>query len=89
MKKDRKFLRQCGVCKEYKPKNELIRLTKDYKTEKISVNNDNSVNGRSLYICKNEECVAKFLKNKKSLNSLNAKVDENIKDIIYNIMNKL
>ena len=82
MKKDRKILRQCGVCREYKQKDELIRLTKDYETEKINVNRDNSVNGRSLYICKNEECISKFLKNKKSLNSLNSKMNDDIKNEI-------
>ena len=70
MKEDRKFLRQCSACRSYKEKGELIRITSDYITGQAVINTENKVYGRSVYICKNSECVKKFLKNKKNLNKL-------------------
>lgn len=54
--------RMCVVCRQMKPKNELIRI----------VNTDNGVvidatgklNGRGVYLCKCKECVTKALKGK-------------------------
>lgn len=88
MKSDRKFLRQCVCCKQYKDKQELIRITKDYKTAEIAINNDNSVTGRSLYVCKNEECVANLLKKKRIEHILSAEIPENIKEKLATVLKK-
>lgn len=84
MKPDRKFLRQCCICRSYKKKEELIRITRNFKTNEAVINKDGSVFGRSMYLCKNEECIKKFLKNKKILNLLNAKNSDEIKNVIQN-----
>ena len=84
MKPDRKFLRQCACCKEYKDKNELIRITKDNKTGEIILNNNNEVTGRSCYICKNAQC----LKKKKIDLCLKAKTEEKLKEALYTVLKK-
>ena len=64
----------CIICRQYKDKSELLRYTKNFQTGEISENNDNSVTGRSVYICKEGNCfnlatkkgrIESVLKNKK------------------------
>ncbi len=86
MKEDRKFLRLCCICRQYKRKDELIKITRDYKTGEAVINTDNSVIGRSIYICRNYECIEKFLKNKKSIRMLKAKTSENINDMLRTVL---
>ncbi len=86
MKEERKFLRLCCICRKYKTKNELIRITKNYKNKEIVINNDNLITGRSIYICKNQECIEKFIKNKKVLYSLKSEMTENIKDTLCTVL---
>ena len=88
MKPDRKFLRQCACCKEYKDKNELIRITKDNKTGEIILNNNNEVTGRSCYICKNAQCIETALKKKKIDLCLKAKTEEKLKEALYTVLKK-
>ena len=78
----------CNVCRQYKEKNELIRITKDYKTGEIMVNTDNIIQGRSIYVCKNEECIKKFIKNKKSLCVLKAEKPVNIEEMLCTVLKK-
>lgn len=88
MKEIRKFLRLCSVCRKYKTKNELIKITRDYKTGEIMLNTDNSIMGRSIYICQSKECIEKFIKNKKSLTTLKAKMTENIEKELRTVLTK-
>ena len=88
MKEERKFLRLCMACRKYKTKDELIRITRDYKTGNIIINNEKTAQGRSLYVCKNEECISKFIKNKKSLSGIKAQMTENIKIELYTVLKK-
>lgn len=86
MKTDKKFKRQCCFCREIKEKSELIRITKDYKTSKVLINNENKIQGRSVYICKNIECIEKALKKKKIEHSLKSELPENIKQELYTVL---
>ena len=80
----RKFLRQCVNCKEYKNKQDLIRITKDFIGGNIQFNNNNQINGRSVYLCKNSECIKEALKKKKIEVGMNMNFYLNIK-ILTNI----
>lgn len=82
----KKFLRQCSSCKSIKPKEELIRITRNCKTKEIVINNNNEYQGRSVYICKNTECLENALKRKKIENSLKDKLPENIKEELFNLL---
>lgn len=88
MKEVRKFKRQCVSCREYKEKTELIRITKDYKTNELQINEESNIQGRSLYICKNEKCVSTAIKKKKIEHFLKSNLSENIKEKLYTVLNK-
>lgn len=84
---NKKFLRQCVFCKENKSKDELIRITKDNKTQEIEINTANKYQGRSVYICKDIECIKGAIKKKKIESSLKCTIPENIKEELGNITN--
>lgn len=87
MKPERKFLRQCVFCRQYRSKEELIRITKTADGT-IKINNDNSVQGRSVYICKKDECVQNAIKKKKIENSLKSNLPEMLKEYLYTVLKK-
>ena len=73
-------------CRTFKKKDDLIRLTKDYKTSVIKLNENNEVQGRSVYICKNKECIEKAFKKNKIEALLQSKLPENVKLDLYTIL---
>ncbi len=83
MKQNKKFLRQCISCKTFKDKSDLIRITKEYTTGEIKLNNNSSIEGRSVYICKNSECVENAFKKKKIDILLKSESDDNLKETLY------
>lgn len=83
---NRKFLRQCACCKEYKSKEELIRITKDHKTDEIVINNDNIAAGRSIYVCKNKQCIQNILKKKRIESSLKAVIPDGIREKLTTVL---
>ena len=85
MKQDRKFLRQCVFCRSYKSKEDLIRITKSIEGS-IKINNNDEINGRSVYICKNAECIQNALKKKKIENSLKSNLPESIKEELSTVL---
>ncbi len=84
----KKFKRQCINCKEIKNKEELIRITKDYKTGEIKINNKGEYKGRSVYICKTPECIEKSIKRKKINIFLKTEITEIIKEELYTVLAK-
>ena len=87
-KQEKKFKRQCIICGEIKNRNELIRITQDYKTGEVKLNINNKLEGRSVYICKEGECAQKALKLNKKKAVKKVKIDENIKQELYNLLQK-
>ena len=85
MKQNRKFLRQCVFCREYKPKEELIRITKT-QDGNIEINGDGKIVGRSVYICKKTECLQNALKKKKIEGSLKSNLPESIKEELSTVL---
>ena len=57
-------MRKCIGCLESKPKQELIRIVKDNKNN-IFYDKTSKANGRGAYICHNEECFDKAIKQHK------------------------
>lgn len=59
-------IRICVACRRETSRNELIRLTFDYKSKKLHLNTgtpqDRFVCGRSAYLCRNISCVDQALK---------------------------
>lgn len=55
------------ACRKQKPRGELVRLTADFKTKTVGLNQPNkhrkqSLMGRSAYICKSQGCLESALK---------------------------
>ena len=54
--------RMCVACKESKPKKELIRIVNT--DNGFVVDKTGKLNGRGSYICNNDDCVNKLVKQK-------------------------
>lgn len=81
MKNKKPVLRMCIVCKQMKPKQELLRIVKQ-SDDTFTLNA--KAQGRGAYICSNDECVNKCIKKK----LLNKAYKMNISDDIYNKLNE-
>lgn len=67
----------CIVCKNMKPKDELLRIT---KIKDGSYSLDEKAQGRGAYICKDNDCFNKCMKKK----LLNKSFKMNVPDEVYN-----
>lgn len=54
--------RMCVVCRQMKPKNQLIRIVNT--DDGVVVDLSGKVNGRGVYVCKCKQCVERVCKNK-------------------------
>ena len=61
--------RKCAGCGELKPREDMIKITRDYLTDEVIVNPDSKTFGRSVYLCYNQSCIEKAQK-KNRLNRL-------------------
>ncbi|MGO1579809.1 MAG: RNase P modulator RnpM [Peptoniphilaceae bacterium] len=76
-------MRKCLGCGESKPKKDLIRVVKN-KEEGIFLDLSGRKNGRGAYVCFNEECLEKAIKNK----ALNRSFQMEISDDTYEELRK-
>ena len=60
MKKN--ILRQCKGCKNIKNREEMIKIT--VFNNSVFINPDSKTTGRSIYVCKNIECIKNLIKTK-------------------------
>lgn len=64
--------RKCISCGQLKDSEELIKITKNFLTGKVEINENSKIFGRSAYLCYNKNCIEQaFKKNrlKKALKS--------------------
>ena len=78
--------RTCIGCNSKKDKKELIRIVKN-KNEEINVDLTGKMDGRGIYICKNEECLNKAIKNKRISRTFEMEIANNIYENIRKIIN--
>ena len=71
-------MRMCTVCRERKPKRDLIRVVKT-PGNAIKLDITGKLNGRGAYICKSRECFAKAAK----MNTLSRALETNVTQEIY------
>lgn len=71
-------MRTCIVCREEKPKKELIRIVKNKEGE-LFLDRTGKANGRGAYVCDSKTCMEKLLKKK----LLNKTFEMNISDEVY------
>ena len=78
--------RTCIGCNSKKDKKELIRIVKS-KDGEIKVDLTGKMEGRGTYICKNEECLEKAIKNKRMAKAFETEIEdsiyENLRKSIY------
>ena len=76
-------LRMCCVCRMRKNKEDLIKVVKS--GGEIFIDYKNKQNGRSAYLCKNEECIKKCIKTKAINRSFSCDVDSKIYEELSNL----
>ena len=78
--------RTCIGCNLKKDKKDLIRIVKN-KNGEINVDPTGKLEGRGTYICKNEECLKKAIKNKRMSKTFEMEIDESIYENLKNFIN--
>lgn len=58
-------IRTCTICKQKKAKHELIKLVLNLKNNiyYVTLDNEYKKEGRGIYICRNMDCIDKWIKN--------------------------
>ena len=69
--------RKCQGCLKLINRDELIKITK-LPDGKLKINPNSYELGRSVYVCKNEECIKQFIKKKKIKSALKFSNQEEI-----------
>ncbi len=76
---EKEIKRKCQGCFNLINRNELIKITK-LKDGTLKVNPSKYELGRSIYVCKNEECIKQLIKKKKLKTALKySNMDEILK----------
>lgn len=79
--------RRCIGCLNLFPRKELIRVLKKFDTNEVVISPSKNEFGRSVYICKNKECLQKALKKGKINKFLKNQVDSGIINLIEKEIN--
>ena len=82
-KKPSVILRKCCACGKVADRNELIRILREHTTSEIIIEPNNKQFGRSMYLCKNDECLKLALK-KKRFKNFSEEIINKIRVIIKN-----
>ena len=71
-------LRKCVGCGEFKPREDMIKITKEHSSEEVVLNPDSKTFGRSVYLCYNQNCIENAFKKNKINRVLktNAQIDK-------------
>ena len=71
-------LRKCVGCGEFRPREDMIKITKEKSTENVVLNPDSKTFGRSVYLCYNQNCIENAFKKNKINRVLktNAQIDK-------------
>lgn len=82
-------LRMCIICRQSKPKKELIRIVKN-KQNIISVDETYKLQGRGAYICKDITCIDKLQKQNRLVAVFETKnIDNSIYDELRGVLKKV
>lgn len=75
--------RMCMACRNKKPKRELIRIVKN--NQDFHIDYSGKMNGRGAYICKNQVCIDKCIKER----SLNKTFKTNVSNDVYKAIKEI
>ena len=77
-------LRRCMGCNERKEKQYLVRIVRNENSAEIDLSGKK--NGRGAYICRNEKCLDKVIKNKRLSRSLKININPELYEEIRGIL---
>jgi uncharacterized protein len=78
-------IRQCIACKNKKDRKFFIRILEDFVGRELIIEPHRKEFGRSLYICKNKECVYKLKKHKRYKDKLDfEKIEQTVNNDSWN-----
>ena len=72
--------RKCIGCGKIKPREELLKITKEHNSGKIVIEPNSKIFGRSAYFCYNKDCQELALKKNKLNRAL--KTSEDLKGLL-------
>ena len=78
--------RKCVGCGVVKDRAEFIKLTVEHSSKEIYVNPENNINGRSAYICKDENCIKTAIKKDRISKSLRKKISDEVQEKIFAVL---
>jgi predicted RNA-binding protein YlxR (DUF448 family) len=74
-------MRQCSACRGHFEKRQLLRVVRTPEGT-VTVDTVGKVNGRGVYICKNEACLEKAVKSKALSRALEVPVSDDVIELI-------
>lgn len=81
-----KIIRKCCACGCNKSRDELIKVTVNLKTSEVKILPDSMFMGRSVYLCKDLNCLEKAFKKGRIHRLLKIKPDETLKEKIRAVL---
>jgi len=79
-------LRKCAGCGEIKDRTLLLRIMQVNDTGTVALSPDNKCFGRSVYLCKNQECLNTALKKKRLPRMLKHQINQDVLVQIENVI---
>ena len=73
--------RSCVACRQVRPKRELLRLVRTPQGV-VCVDPTGKLAGRGAYLCRNEHCVERAVKQKKLSRALGVSVNEEVAETV-------
>ena len=71
--------RKCVACGEFKPRENLIKITKKHDDGQLVINPNSKIFGRSVYLCYNKMCIENALKKNKLDKALKTAISNELK----------
>lgn len=59
------IMRLCIACRELNDRDQMHRIMTEYKSDTLILNPNKNQFGRSVYLCRSEQCIKKIKKNKR------------------------
>ena len=78
----KEILRKCVGCGVLRPREYMIKITKEHSTEKVVVNPNSKTFGRSVYLCYNQNCIEQALKKRKLNRTLKISTGVDLKGLL-------
>ena len=75
-------LRKCVACGELKPREDMLKITKEFTAGNIVINPNSKIFGRSAYLCYNQKCIEQALKKKRINRALKISMSTDLKGLL-------